>query len=143
MDIAIGRWPEFVHAMNDVYANDDSVLAQGQAVNLLSRLRDHFDEVYRSTAPLLQNMQRLRIMRDVSCGDAPNGLAYEFTTFKGFDVSLSYYTVCLILKLMMVSLNVFLGQPDEAVWSEFCLYCAQMTKYVPYLRQQGKLGSML
>ncbi|RFN44689.1 putative c6 zinc finger domain protein [Fusarium flagelliforme] len=143
VDAAIGRWPEFLHEMNDVHSNDDPIAAQGYAKTLQARLKHHFDQVYRLTAPVLKKAAEQRLIRDIPGGDTPNGFAYEFATLKAFDLSFSYCTVCLILKLMIHSLNVFQNIQDETVWSEYCLYCSQMTKYIPYLRNQGQLGAML
>jgi hypothetical protein len=143
VDVAIGRWPEFLHEMNDIHTNDDPIAAQGHAKSLQARLKHHFDQVYRLTAPVLKKAAEQRLIRDIPVGDTPNGFAYEFVTFKAFDLSFSYYTVCLILKLMIHSLNVFQNIQDETVWSEYCLYSSQMTKYIPYLRNQGQLGALL
>ncbi|KAJ4138616.1 hypothetical protein NW768_002466 [Fusarium equiseti] len=119
VDVAIGRWPEFLHEMNDVHSNEDPISAQAHAKDLQARLKHHFDQVYRLTAPVLKTATEQRLIRDILIGDTPNGFAYEFATFKAFDLSFSYYTVCLILKLMIHSLNMFQNIQDETVWSEY------------------------
>ncbi|KAJ4252866.1 hypothetical protein NW762_010772 [Fusarium torreyae] len=143
VEIAFGKWPEYVHQMGDIKDNSDYSAARRQAADLQSHLSCLFDEVCESVRPLLATALREGIIREAQCSMSPKGLAYEFTTFKAFDMLLSYYTICIILKLMTYSLSVFQGCPNNTVWDEFRHYCSEMPKLVTYLRRQGKVACML
>jgi hypothetical protein len=136
----LNDWPVLVHALPEVYLNDDMEAAQRRAVELWTHVEKQLDRIRALGAAQIKDAIEGGAMYEVVDPTLPLGVAYDFDLLEVWATMISYYVTILIFMRMSYDLGLFLGTPDDALYNEYRAMCAEATMVIPFIRRRGKLA---